>query len=536
MTVLGSVAAVSVGLSCAPLPDTCEELGTCAAPDAAAAAPQCNPTMDPKDDPCVLDNADGVFVASAAELDGASPSSEAGIAAEDGTAQHPFATIAQGLANLGRKSRLYVCNGAYREPVRITTAVSVYGGLSCASGPTGRIWSYVGQSAQVTSPSPAYALAVADVDSGSVTIEDMSFASPDATELGSSSLAALIASSTVDLRRVTLSAGNGANGADGIVTPNYTGSAPDGGSQALPVDLPFMPAGGAGAVNQCTGFGVSVGGQGGAGCLSGPGSPGLGTPGSATPVAPTVLAGRDGQARGAALADAGTVAANDPGADGVGGDGGLPAAAQAYGVLSPSGWVPSAGGDGDPGGPGQGGAGATDPIYGMCGTSTHSLGGGGGGAGGCGGSGGQGGGGGGASVALAVVASTVELTTCTLVAAAGGTGGAGSSGQDGQAGGAGGDVNSLSAHAAGAPGGNGAGGSGGAGGTGGISVDILESGSRVASDMATTQSAKLGAPGAGGTAGMAGRHGAQAGLATGMDGHSGVSGMPGTSAFLLETM
>ena len=36
-TVLGSVAAVAVGLSCSPLPNTCEELGTSAAPDAAAA-------------------------------------------------------------------------------------------------------------------------------------------------------------------------------------------------------------------------------------------------------------------------------------------------------------------------------------------------------------------------------------------------------------------------------------------------------------------------------------------------------------------
>ena len=34
---------------------------------------------------------------------------------------------------------------------------------------------------EVTSPSPAYALAVAGVDGGSVTIEDLSFASPDAT-------------------------------------------------------------------------------------------------------------------------------------------------------------------------------------------------------------------------------------------------------------------------------------------------------------------------------------------------------------------
>ena len=72
-----------------------------------------------------------------------------------------------------------------------------------------------------------------------------------------------------------------------------------------------------------------------------------------------------------------TVAANDPGADGLAGDGGVAALAQAYGSLSMSGWTPSAGGDGANGDPGQGGAGATDPLYGRCGTPAQSLGGGG---------------------------------------------------------------------------------------------------------------------------------------------------------------
>jgi hypothetical protein len=492
---------------------------------------------DPKDEACVLDGAYGVFVASGADLDGGSPASEAGISAGDGTTQHPFGTIAEGLAHLEGKSRVYVCNGVYNEQVSITTAVSVYGGLSCAGTSSGRVWSYVGQSAQVSSPSPAYALSVAAVDGGSVTIEDLSFAAPDATKAGASSLAALIASSTVNFRRVTLIAGkgaNGANGADGFAHPNYTGTAPDGGEQAVPGPPDsgaFVAAAGAGAINQCMGFGLSVGGQGGVGCASGPGNPGLGTPGTATPPPPPILAGRDGQPRGAILADGGTVANNDPGADGLAGAGGVPA--QDYGTLSPSGWSPSAGGDGDPGGPAQGGAGATDPIYGSCG-SPEGLGGGGGGAGGCGGSGGQGGGGGGASVALASVASTLDLAACTLVAAAGGIGGAGGSGQDGQAGGAGGDANRLASHAAGASGGDGAGGSGGAGGTGGISVDLLDIGSTITSDMATTQNARAGVPGLGGPAGMPGKHGAGVVLATGMDGHSGAPGRAGTAASRLD--
>ncbi len=352
----------------------------------------------------MLDDAYGVFVASAADLDGGGPASEAGIAAGDGTAQHPFATIAQGLANLGRKTRVYVCNGTYREPVRITTAVSVYGGLSCAGAATaGRIWSYAGQSAQVTSPSPTYALSVAGVDGGSVTIEDMSFASPDATEPGSSSLAALIASSTVDLRRVTLRAGHGANGADGAdgdATPNYAGLAPSGGPQIVP---PTPDAGtlspGQGALNQCLAFGGSVGGNGALGCASGPDSPGLGVAGTATPAAPTILAGRDGQPHGAILADGGTVANNDPGADGVAGDGGQPALRQD--VRHPvtervdserrRRWRSRSPGPRRS----RGHRSALRSALGMCGNSTESIGGGGGGAGGCGGSGGRGGGGGG---------------------------------------------------------------------------------------------------------------------------------------------
>jgi hypothetical protein len=454
----------------------------------------------------------------------------------------PFATITQALANLGTKTRVYVCNGTYSEQVVIGTPVNLYGGLSCAGGASGRAWSYVGQAAEVNSPSPAYALSVANVNGGAVTIEDMSFVSPDATDPGGSSIAAIVTSSTLSLRRVTLNARNGADGADGAngsADPNYTGLAPDGGIQAEPGPPdagPFVPAGGVGATNPCARFGFSAGGHGGSGCATGPGSPGLGTPGTAAPPAPVVVAGRDGQPRGA-MAGTGFVMSDDPGADGVPGDGGLAAPTQAYGILSASGWLPSAGGDGEPGDPGQGGAGATDPLYGMCGAkTTESLGGGGGGAGGCGGSGGQGGGGGGASIALASLTSTIDLTACTLIASAGGTGGAGGAGQDGQAGGAGGEANRLGTRAPGAAGGNGAGGSGGAGGTGGISVDILESGSAVASDMATMQSAIVGNPGVGGTPGRAGLHGGALSLTTGTDGNPGMFGGPGTAGFHLELM
>jgi hypothetical protein len=557
--VAGFGGSVAGGLSCAgPLSDGCDELGTCVLGDAGdgraadvrtegaadVATDGCDPTGDPKDEPCVLDDAYGVFVAAPLEGDGPD-GGEAAAPSGDGTMSSPYATIGQAMANLGSKTRIYVCNGIYSEQVNVTAAVSLFGGLSCAAGSSGPVWTYVGGSAQVRSPSTGVALSVTGVSSGSVTIEDLSFTSASATAPGGSSIAAWIASSSVTLQRVTLSAGSGANGApgaDGSANPNYAGLAPTGGPQVWSDTSGLFGAisGGPGANNQCLLSGSSAGGQGGLGCSAAPGSPGLGTAGTAIPEAPVTLPGRDGLPMGAVAAvDGGaavTVSANDPGADGLAGDGGVAALGQAYGSLSMSGWTPSAGGDGANGDPGQGGAGATDPLYGRCGTPAQSLGGGGGGAGGCGGSGGQGGGGGGASIALAIVASTVDLKDCVLSTGAAGTGGAGGAGQDGQAGGLGGDASvGSNPHAPGASGGNGAGGSGGAGGTGGISVGILSTGSTITSDMAS-QSTTLGSSGAGGAPGVSGRHPTGGALTTGTDGNPGAPGSPGTSVAVLSLM
>jgi hypothetical protein len=551
---LGSLG-VALGLSCAgPLPDTCDELGTCGPGDAGpfdagdgrganamtdgaadVAMDGCDPTKDPKDEPCVLDNAYGVFVASPVGVDGGTDAGEGGLGSGsgDGSMSQPYSTIAQALASLGNKTRVYLCNGLYGEPVSVTTAVSMYGGLSCAAGSAGPVWTYVGGSAQVSSPSPAVALSVTGVSSGVVTVEDVSFAAPDATAPGTSSIAALIAFSSVHLVRVTLSAGSGANGAAGAagsMNPNYAGLAPAGKAQVwTTVNGLFGPvSGGAGGVNDCKQLGSSVGGNGGLGCVGS-----VGTAGTSNPQAPVTTPGRDGLAMGPV--DGGpAIAANDPGADGVPGDGGVAAPAQIYGTLSPSGWVPSAGGDGTPGNPGQGGAGATDPLLNQCTVATQDIGGGGGGSGGCGGAGGAGGGGGGASIALASVGSTIDLTGGTLLAAAAGTGGQGGAGEDGQAGAPGGDDSSFSGlHAAGGGGGNGAGGSGGAGGIGGISAGIVESGSRITADPTTNT--KPGSPGAGGTAGPGGRYSPGI-LMTGMDGHPGASGSAGTAVAVLSLM
>ncbi len=572
---VGSAAAAS---ACSlGLVDTCAANETCVPPEGGSEGAQdaaariedsasgdtsdtafCDPTLTPEASPCVLRDDDGIFVASAADVeaeaddeggtDAADDDADAGEGGSDaardavpeaspgdGSLLRPYATIGQALANLGSKTRIYVCNGLYREQVTVTAPVNIYGGLDCATGPTGRVWSYAGQAAQILSPSPAYALSVVGVASGAVTVEDMSFQTPAASASGASSVAAMVASSTVNLVRVTLIAGwgaDGAAGASGLAAPNYVGSAPVGGAQNYTDTngLVVGVTGGEGATNMCTVFGSSAGGDGGLGCASG-----LGTPGTALPV-PLLTAGSDGVPRGVAMADGGIALINDPGADGLAGDGGAAPSATLYGTLSSSGWAAQAGGDGSPGTPGQGGAGSTDPLYGGCGAPTSSVGGGGGGAGGCGGAGGKGGQGGGASLALAAVDATVSLQRCVLQSSTGGQGGAGGLGQNGQAGAVGGDVAVPiePAHLAGEAGGNGAGGSGGAGGTGGISVGVLSKGGQVTFDMATAQSIALGLSGSGGAPGPAGHHATSGASASGSDGNPGAPGNPGTSTSFLQ--
>lgn len=514
----------------------------------------CDPTHDPSLDPCVLSDEYGVFVASPGSLvasgeggaatDGAVAPTDGG-SPGPGSMAHPFSSIAQAVTwassteNFTGKTRIYICNGTYPEQVTLTRALSLFGGLSCAPGPAGPQWSYVGGLAQVVSPSPGFALSLAGVAPGvsgpGIRVEDMSFTERDTTAgdpPGTSSIGALIVSSSVSFRRVTLRAGRGADGAAGAsgnAAPNWVGPAPNGAPAMSDV---LQDSGIQGGINPCLRFGSSAGGSGVIGC----GDTGMGSAGTATPPAPVLVAGRDGLPADTPLPDGGSTgypqAPGDPGADGLAGDGG--AAPLAYGILSPSGWVTTVGGNGDFGNPGQGGAARNANLFGPGGCMAQfvEIAGGSGGAGGCGGSGGSGGQGGGASIALAVQSSTVDLQQCLLITGDGGQGGQGGAGEDSQAGGDG----VMSANFfewPGQSGGNGAGGSGGAGGTGGISVAIVYSTStRLTYDPLTQTNATTGTPGMGGLGGASGKHETGT-LLTGNDGNPGAPGTPGIAAFTL---
>jgi hypothetical protein len=468
----------------------------------------CDPSTDPQTDACVLTEANGVFVVPGSAGDGgAGDAGDTG--ARDGSRAAPYTSLGEALAHVQGKARVYVCNGDYSEAVSLQSPVSLFGGLTCAGG----AWKWVGGVARVTAPAAAsgtsaIALSIAS-PTGGVTIEDMAFASSDATGQagdgsGASSIAALVSATSVRFVRSVLTARDGAGGAGGVTGVRIS----DGGIDPTNYDPPdaVAPRNDAGGIapasNVCAyvdDAGVQDRSSGGVG-----GDPaGVPDGGDGTSVPPPVFI-------------PGVTPAGHDGMGGVGhiGEDGPPrpagSAATSPGVLSPGGWLPTSGAAGLPGQPGQGGGGTTALLdLGVAGR--------GGSSGGCGGAGGSGGGGGGGSVALAVLAGTVTLEGCTLTTGHGGDGGPGGAGQDGQHGG--GAVGARF----GAPGGNGAGGSGGGGGSAGISVGILYSaGSVLSYDPADTViiPGVAGVPGPGGPGGLQINAGGNAGSAGYLDPHA----------------
>jgi len=389
--------------------------------------------MDPKDHPVCVDDVFGVFV-----------DKEGGVDSNPGTKAAPVQTVAAAISKLEGKKRVFLCEGNYFEHLTIAKPFSVHGGFACGT------WSYSGTKARFAPNDTGYILQVALVTEP-VLVTDLALEAVDGQTSGASSIAAFITRSTsVTLRRMSISAGAGVAGDDAVATADYVPPvAPDG----YPGDDPAQ----AGKARQNPGCTASVGGAGGR----------EGTPD-----------GRSGQASvaspfpesstGAGGTSGGDCASGGAGVSGsYGAAGAEGAGASALGALDTTGWKPMNGMPGGKGGDGQGGGGGAW----IAGAGV----GGGGAPGSCGGAGDAGGAGGGSSIALLVFDSAVVIDGSSLVTKDAGAGGKGGDGQKAQL------PSETAAPATGdACGGGLAGvggsGGGGGGGAGGSSIGILYKG------------------------------------------------------------
>jgi hypothetical protein len=470
--------------------------------NAGAPGVNCDGTLGPDADSCVISNDFGLFVASTGDD-----------TLGDGTEGNPFATVTKALSvtGPGQLNRVYVCAAEYTEPgaLAIPDRVSIYGGFTCDGG----VWAYDSTlKAQLESPT-ALGAAI-DAATHGVTLQDLRIDAANAPEdgTGASSFGLTInASSGVVLTRVEIHAGKGGGGKAG--TDGLTGAdglapvAAQNGTDGSCMSPPATQDGGKAATKVC-------GSQGGAG---GPAF------NSALPSA--TQSGASGFPTTAANGGiGGTVAIPKGGVGGTGQDGSvgaLGAAAAAIGPFSATGYAVASGGDGVAGNPGQGGGGGGASLGT---TACVGASGGAGGMGGCGGDPGTGGTGGGASVALLSWNSSVTIDACTLVANTGGAGGKGGNGHlggVGKSGGSGGNLDST--HTVAAAGGGGTGGTGGnggngAGGTGGPSIALVYSGTRPDDSLI----AAILTPGSGGPLGPGGEINGSSVLA-GNDGLVGMS-------------
>jgi len=421
-----------------------------------AIPPGCDDKAEPKDSPACVVSEFGVFVSSAGKPDAA------------GTKEDPVNSIGIGLSKLNGKPRIYVCGGTYNERVVLPSAVSIYGGFNCDG------WAHTGAKPVVGTPSqPGYALDVSNVN-GAFEIADLEFVAANGNESFINSIAArFVQVPNATLRRVSLKAGDGANGEEGL-----EGASGETVKHTDPGGSPIDPKGNPGSTptKQCrcpnAPTASTSGGSGGG--FNGPGQPG--GPDSILPSGPGGVDNGGGGSAGCSTGKRG--ATPKPAAAG--------AVSVQYGALDDGTWVPARGGDGSVGIPGQGGGGGGGTADGQ---------GGGGGCGGCGGFGGEGGGGGGASVVLLAIDSPVRLVATELSAARGGDGGAGGAGGPGGPGGTGGAGTELAC--AGGAGGSGGAGGGGAGGPGGLSVGVLYRGAPPIDEGATITPSTPGNGGAG---------------------------------------
>lgn len=376
----------------------------------------------------------------------------------DGTKTAPFATVGKAL-EVAAGAPIYVCAGetAEKSPLSIAGAAFVYGGFACGD------WTY-DQSKPVLKAPPGET-AITIEEGASLVAWDLAIVAQTPAKEATSSIAILAkASSSLELSRADLTAGNGTNGKNGVSPSGSPGEAPAGmqGGAGCVDATPVV--GGVGGTNLCGGTAVD-GGLGGTGLMGASG--GAGSPGQPQGNG----GGEPGKAQTANICT--------DGADGVGGElgsSGDGAKVNENGTFTDQGFSGAPGKDGQSGGFGGGGGGGGGAKTCSSNSSAAGPSGGGGGAGGCGGMGGGGGAAGGSSFAIA--AYKVASLSLHGVKINVGNGGAGGQGGQGQLGGIGGQAGNRGGPYAcyGGRGGDGAPGGAGGGGRGGHAFAILYSG------------------------------------------------------------
>ena len=457
LATLGASAIGAMGVACAAsygAEDAPTDGGSSDAPGTDGTAPivipkDCDLSKAPKDSPACIDDGVAIFVA------------PAGNDSANGAKNAPVATVARAveLSQASGRPRVYVCEGNYDKPATVTSALAIYGGLSCS-------WTPNGAKPRLAPPS-GVALTIRGV-SGAALVQDFAIdGAANPSKAGDSAIGVFVAtSSNVTLRNVTITAGAGTDGGKAPPHDNYViGMTAANGNSAV------MSFGGPAALCMCKDGTRSTGGAG-AGMLGTPSS------GTATPAV--------------GVANVGTSAplSCTDGLAGTNGNAGIDATpSMSVDAISAMGWQAAQAPPAPDGAPGQGGGGGGAKTM-----PTNA--GGGGGCGGCGGGGGAAGPSGGSSFALLSFNSSITFDGGSLASGRAGRGGNGGDGQPGQEGGAGG----TGAGCNGGTGGAGGAGSGGPGGGGGHSAAIAWN-----ALMPTTTNAMLthGTSGAAGAGGMA---------------------------------
>ncbi|WP_437623730.1 hypothetical protein [Sorangium sp. So ce1151] len=401
----------------------------------------------------------------------------------DGTKAKPYASLGEAVANAKGKRVLACASGPFAESVTIEAGLEVIGGFDCDAD-----WTW-GEQARSTIEGSAGAVALtltetasgAKVRSFAIRAANAKDASDEAhaTEAGRSSIGVVVADIEAELVQVEVTAGDGADGADGetpMEAPQAGAGAPTNVSNACTA----LVYGGDPGVTACE-DGETRGGVGGLGGITNTeGGNGLkGADGAPLPEPNADASGLGGTGQTDPDGDC------KPGAIGKSGTRGRAGVASTDTTLTLAGIVGGDGENGTVGTRGQGGGGGGGAKAGLfCpGPSMSTVegvgaSGGGGGAGGCGGKGGGGGQAGGSSIGIVSLGTKLVLTEVTVTVGKAGKGGDGVAGQNGANGGAGAAGGAASEKPPSIPGcdggkgGRGGAGGPGAGGRGGHAVGI----------------------------------------------------------------